>query len=361
MNVKFNILMMASLLLFGCAKSDVLGPESGNEQIGFETYIGRDAETKAASYGSEVLPASIGVYGFYFGADSWSATETPNLWTNLPLNETDNWAIPKNQKKYWTNSKDNYTFLSYAPYATDTGETDNFLVASTGANPTVTYTVPTDLTKQVDLLYSNNNKAAHKPTTGTAVTLKHEHALSRLTVKASAEEVDSDKYVAYTFHVKEISITGDFNTAGSFNLYDGSWGSLTNKEETYTFFTTSDAATADNALGEEVVDYSGTKTVDGKTTYGNKYLMMIPVDFSKTNATLTVKYTALYGGVESAIKTVTHPISTNFEIGNAYAITIEFGYDSDNIISFSCELEKGTNADGTENTTGWNDKTVGIQ
>lgn len=353
--------MMASLLLFGCAKSDVLGPESGNELIGFETYIGRDAETKAASYGSEVLPASIGVYGFYFGADSWSATETPNLWANLPLNETDNWAIPENQKKYWTNSKDNYTFLSYAPYATDTGETDNFLVASTGANPTVTYTVPTDLTKQVDLLYSNNNKAVHKPTTGTAVTLKHEHALSRLTVKASAEEVDPKKYAAYTFHVKEISITGDFNTKGDLNLYNGTWSNLTNKSETYTFFTTGDAATSGNALGATAVDYSGTKTVDGVTTYGNNYLMMIPVNFAATNATLTVKYTALYGGVESAVKTVTHPISTDFQIGKAYAITIEFGYDPSKIITFDCALDTDPDGDGVADPDGWNDETIGIQ
>ena len=361
MNVKFNILMIASLLLFACTKSDVIDPMSGNEQIGFETYIGRDAETKAASYGSDALPASIGVYGFYFGAGSWSATETPNLWTNLQLKSADNWAIPVGEEKYWVNNQDNYTFLSYAPFATGTGENGNGLVASTGANPTITYTVPTDLIKQIDLLYSNNNKIAHKPTTGTAVTLKHEHALSRLTVKASAEEVDPEKYVAYTFHVKEISITGDFNTRGDFNLYNESWGSLTNKEEIYTFFTTTDAATADNALGEEVVDYSGTKTVDGVTTYGNNYLMMIPVDFSKSNAILTVKYTVLYGGVESATKTVTHPISNKFEKGNAYAITIKFGYDSSNLISFDCELEKGTNADGTENTTGWNDKLVGIQ
>ena len=349
--------MMASLLLFGCAKSDVLGPESGNEQIGFETYIGRDAETKAASYGREALPATIGVYGFYWGASSWNTTDTPNLWTNLELEADKNWAVPEGQEKYWVNSQDNYTFLSYAPYATD----GSGLVASEGANPYVTYTVPTDLTNQIDLLYSNNNQVAHKPATGTAVTLHHQHALSRLTVKASAEEVDSEKYVAYTFHVKEISITGDFNTKGDLNLYNGTWSNLTNKSETYTFFTTGDAATSGNALGSTAVDYSGTKTVDGVTTYGNNYLMMIPVNFAATNATLTVKYTALYGGVESAVKTVTHPISTNFERGNAYAITIGFGYDPSKIITFDCELDTDPDGDGVADPDGWNDETIGIQ
>ena len=359
MNVKFNILMMASLLLFGCAKSDVLGPESGSEQIGFETYIGRDAETKAASYGRDALPETIGVYGFYWGASSWNTTDAPNLWTNLELKAADNWAVPEGEEKYWVNSQDNYTFLSYAPYAT--GAAGNGLVASTGANPFVTYTVSNDLTKQIDLLYSNNNQTAHKPATGTAVTLHHQHALSRLTVKASAVEVDSEKYVAYTFHVKEISITGNFNTKGDFNLYNGAWSNLTNKSETYTFFTTGDAATSGNALGATAVDYSGTKTVDGVTTYGNNYLMMIPVNFAATNATLTVKYTALYGGVESAVKTVTHPISTDFQIGKAYAITIEFGYDPSKIITFNCKLDTDPDGDGVADPDGWNDETIGIQ
>lgn len=354
--------MMASLLLFGCAKSDVLGPESVNEQIGFETYIGRDAETKAASYGRDALPATIGVYGFYFGADAWSTTATPNLWTNLQLEADKNWAVPEGYEKYWVNNQDNYTFLSYAPYtpyATDAAE--NVLVASTGANPFVTYTVPTNLTKQIDLLYSNNNQVAHKPATGTAVTLQHKHALSRLTVKASAEVAP----YAYTFHVKEISITGNFNTKGDLNLYNGTWSNLTNKSETYTFFSTEEAAEYDSKTkkGNHLtsVDYSGTTyNEDGSVSaYGNNYLMMIPVSFAKDNATLTVKYTALYGGVESAVKTVTHPISTNFERGNAYAITINF--ELNNTIEFSCNLDTDPDGDGVTNPDGWNDQTIGIQ
>ena len=351
--------MMASLLLFGCAKSDVLGPESGSEQIGFETYIGRDAETKAASYGRDALPATIGVYGFYFGADAWSTTATPNLWTNLQLEADKNWAVPEGYEKYWVNSQDNYTFLSYAPYtpyATDAAE--NVLVASTGANPFVTYTVPTDLTKQIDLLYSNNNQVAHKPATGTAVTLQHKHALSRLTVKASAEV---DPY-AYTFHVKEISITGNFNTKGDLNLYNGAWSNLTDEDVTYTFFTTEEAATADNALGSTAVDYSGTKTVDGVTTYGNNYLMMIPVSNAKANPVLKVRYSTLYGGFEyngreypglESEKTATLNITTDFNMGKAYAINIHFGHDSDKEIEFNVTEEEGL--------IDWNNNTIPIQ
>lgn len=340
--------MIASLLLFGCTKSEVFGPESGNEQIGFDTYIGRDAQTKAASYGTNNLPSSVGVYGFYSGASTWLATDTPNLWANLQLtNSNGTWSYDQNQARYWINNKDNYTFLSYAPYATGTGANGNGLVASTGANPIITYTVPTDMTKQVDLIYSNTNKNIHKPTTGTAVTLHHQHALSRLTVKASAEV---DPY-AYTFHVKKISITGNFNTKGDLNLYNGSWSNYINKQETYTFYTNTEAANASNALGETEVNYAGS----------DKYLMMIPVNFSTTNATLTVEYTALYGGVESGLKTATLPISTNFEKGKAYAITLDFRFDSNNIINFSCGLDNDPDEDGEVESDGWNDEDITIQ
>ena len=98
MNVKFHILIIASLLLFGCTKSEVTGTADGTTPIGFETYIGRDAQTKAASYGKDNLPASVGVYGFYSGAKTWAATENPNLWANLQLtNNSGTWSYDQNQ------------------------------------------------------------------------------------------------------------------------------------------------------------------------------------------------------------------------------------------------------------------------
>ena len=304
MNVKFHILIIGSLFLFGCTKSEVADSNDSTTPISFETYIGRDVHTKAPSYGNDNLPASVGVYGFYSGAKTWTSTDTPNLWENLTLtNNGGTWSYKPEEVRYWTNTKDNYTFLSYAPYATGT----NGLVASAGANPTITYTVPTDLSKQIDLLYSNNNKNIHKPNNSTSVTLNYEHALSRLTVKASAETAEN----AYTFHIKSISITGDFYTKGDFNLATRTWNNLSDEEVTYSFFTS--PTTPGAALTSELVDYAGT----------SNYLMIIPADFSDSNATLTVEYTIKYAGLTKA-KTKEIPISTNFIQGSAYVIDLNF-------------------------------------
>lgn len=331
MNVKFHILIIGSLLLFGCTKSEVADSNDSTTPISFETYIGRDVHTKAASYGNDNLPASVGVYGFYSGAKTWTSTDTPNLWENLTLtNNGGTWSYKPEEVRYWTNTKDNYTFLSYAPYATGT----NGLVASAGANPTITYTVPTDLSKQIDLLYSNNNKNIHKPNNSTSVTLNYEHALSRLTVKASAETAEN----AYTFHIKSISITGDFYTKGDFNLATRTWNNLSDEKVTYSFFTS--PTTPGAALTSELVDYAGT----------SNYLMIIPADFSDSNATLTVEYLNVYGGVESKTKTFLSDIDTDFKQGYAYAINVSF--ELNDTITFNVTEENGL--------VDWNNTEIGI-
>jgi hypothetical protein len=70
-------------------------------------------------------------------------------------------------------------------------------------------------------------------------------------------------------------------------------------------------------------------------------MMMIPVNFSATeadSATLTVKYTTYdpKAKQESRIYTQTYSVTTNFVMGNAYAINLEFSNDAKQI-TFSVE------------------------
>lgn len=341
MNVKFHILIIASLLLFGCTKSEVTGTADGTTPIGFETYIGRDAQTKAASYGKDNLPASVGVYGFYSGAKTWAATDNPNLWANLLLtNNSGTWSYDQNQVRYWVNSQDNYTFLSYAPYAT--GATGNGLVASTGANPTLTYTVPEALSNQIDLLYSNTNKNIHKPTTGTSVTLDHKHALSRLTVKANAVMYDKKGAVVttpaegqeydHTYTITGITISGKFNTVGTLNLNDGTWNINSTADASY------DITGTARTLNADLYDFSA----------GDNYLTMIPVEFTaESPAVIEVTYKISFAGVESDPITKSVEVATDFVQGNAYSINLTFQRENNNTISFVVESIDGWGDGGT--------------
>ena len=323
-----------------CTKSEVVDTKF-NEQIGFETYLGRDAQTKATPVATADL-TQVFVYGYYTGTTPWAADTKANLWSPMTLAcNNGTCTVGQNDVRYWANDSDLYTFLAYAPATI----TDVLTVAAEdGKNPTLTYNVPSVLTEQKDVLYAVPQKNRTKGDNGT-VALEMKHALSRLTVKA---KVNAEAPFAY--NVKSVAISGNFNTTGTLVLAeqaDAAVWTATPAAATYTFYTNAAKATEEGAtpLTVEGVDYAGT----------NNYLMMIPTDFSVKNeedkytntATLTVIYSTYAGGIESRDYTKTFPVNTNFEAGKAYAIALEFVQAENNEIKFSVSVDDW----GTENTT----------
>lgn len=339
----------AAAVLTACSKSEVIDSKYGNDMIGFETYLGRDAQTKASVADLNALKAEtysgIGLYGFYTGKEVWGSSTTANLWANEKLywgtiteegTSTDAWVYTNT--KYWTNEDDKYTFLAYAPWNHST------LTVSTGddvKDPTVVYSVPTELADQIDLLYANDKVNTTKKDNASGVGLQLKHALSRITVKAS-ENIDE-----YSYTIKAISLTGDFNSKGTLKLSDNSWtvADADKKEQKYEFLKTTKTAvvvpTPKAAEGETpavtAYDFAGT----------NNYLMIIPADFSGENAeaTLSITYSTTFDNHESNDMTKTLPVKTKFEQGKAYALNLVFEPNEDNAITFTVDV------------TGWDTET----
>ena len=330
-----------------CTKSDIVDTKF-NEQISFENYIGRDAMTKAAVADKstlETVGTEIGLYGYYTGAETWAAGATANLWANgilkygTPEGESANrWFTP--EKKYWTNDSDHYSFLAYAPKATDA----NGIVVGTENDKTQTITYTTAVTGEklatnVDLLYAQVFDA--KKGNGT-VNLQFKHALSRVTVKASAESGE------FGFDVKNVTLSGTYNTTGTLTLATAAWDvKETDKTEAYyEFCNEPEACTSTEVEGKKVwdvlsttpIDYSGTVVdAEGKvTTPGDNYLMMIPTNF---NGKLTVTYTSIYADKESNEMTKEIPVEINFDMGKAYSLNIVFAPVLDEI-KFSVDVTK---------------------
>ncbi len=325
-----------------CTKSDIVDTKFGNDVIGFESYIGRAAQTKAAVINDgNITEEVIGLYGFYTGTDPFAGdTSIPNLWDNKTLTHGDAGWTPDGTK-YWTNSSDNYSFLAYAPYAT--GKTGNGLVASNGANPTVTYTVPATITSQKDVLYANPITDMKRGETDTPPTvgLTMKHALSRIAIKAN------EKHPDYSYTITALSLTGTFVKENTFSLVESKWATATGAEETYNFVVNNavvDATNGGNAEADPVqfVDCTGAD-----------YLMVIPT--TVTEAILTVKYKTTYGTegnevisaeIEKEVK-----ISQTFEMGKAYTINLTFEPNSTEEIKFTVDVNlwdtvnKGENAE----------------
>lgn len=316
-----------------CTKSEVVDTKF-NEQIGFETYLGRDAQTKATPVATDDL-TQVFVYGYYTGTTRWSDASEANLWSPMTLAcNKGTCTVGQNDVRYWANDSDLYTFLAYAPA---TIENVLSVAAVDGKNPTLTYTVPSALADQKDVLYAvpQVNRTKENGT----VALQMKHALARLTVKAKVNAA-----TPFNYHVKSVVLGGNFNTTGSLVLANQetatTWTSLTKTDVDYTFYTNAAKATEAGAtpLTVEGVDYAG----------ANNYLMMIPTDCSAEGAaaTLTVVYSTYAGGIESIDYTKTFPVNTNFEAGKAYAIALEFVQAQNNEIKFSVSVD-----DWDEDTT----------
>jgi hypothetical protein len=327
-----------------CTKSDIVDTKF-NEQISFETYTGRDAMTKATVVKADNI-VDLGLYGFYTGAGDWGTSTNANLWANLQLVSEDGWTIPANEKKYWTNDQDNYTFFAYSPFATGTGDTGNGLVAPEKSetvtevkNPSVTYTLSNTIADQIDLLYSNNNFNRKKPETqGEAVTLQMKHALSRITVKAS------ESTEAFDYTIQALNIKGKFVESASLNLKEGTWSSnAAGTERVYSFLNATDVTTDDILVPDtRVIEGKETKTPFDFATLNsdNNYLMAIPTDLTGDNAIqVVVTYTTTFAEQVSRPMTKYVTVAQNFLPGKAYSINLVFAPNTDNEITFTVKVD----------------------
>ena len=193
-NLVVNRLLVVSLFFFttlSCTDSlsgDADANEGNGGTIGLTTTV---MPPPAATRGTPITMASqlttMGVFCYSTGFNNWAtagATATPDKMNNLLWTQTGGvWstASPVN----WGSDvsiANRFTFFGYAPQATGTGATGNGLtVSSTTGTPKLTYTVPTDITKQPDLMIATS-KDIH-PTTG-KVPLAYKHALTCIAFKA---------------------------------------------------------------------------------------------------------------------------------------------------------------------------------
>ena len=345
-----------------CTKSDIVDTKF-NEAISFETYVGRDAMTKASAFDSNNLPSAVGVFGYYTGAANWNdgktegtTATTANLMDNVKLyKEGASWKY--DEPKYWTNDTDKYTFLAYAPYiSSETGATNPVgLSIKSNAPATLTYAVSTTLAEQSDVLYAFNPKSGNETVnalidmTKGEVALGLKHALSRITVKAKATDQ------TFKYDIKNITLSGEFIATADLDLATGTWaGTKSATAVDYVIYNNTAAnANGNDGLGTSWTDYATKNSADA--TVDNNYLMVIPVEFSDQYtegengvknytdaAMLTVKYTKFYNGEESGINTVTFPVTYDFEKGKAYTINLDFMLDDSNKIQFTVSVADWT-------------------
>lgn len=305
--------------LTACTQNEEISSLETQKAITFDTYVGRDAATRASVINKTALQdAGFGVLGYYT-EDAWAETATPNFMYNQKVSGA-NWGYEP--LKYWP-ATGKISFFAYAPY-----DEDAELSANTEAGtPTLTYTVPDAVGEQIDLLVAG----AQKNQTGDIVNFTFKHALSRIGfgVKlADGSAVDNQTTIAFS----SIALTADFDSSNTLTLdLDGSdnvqWGTPTPATDvTYTLSDT-------NIETITSLSTANTAPINNESSY----LMVLPQDFSgvgdemeiTANFSLSTEDDKLDGGEFTANYEFTGKVALELEAGKAYTIVLVLGKTGD--------------------------------
>ena len=355
-----GLLAAAAVSFTACQKDEVINEVPQDQAIGFGTYVGRDAQTKASVIDETALKTQgFGVFAYYTANTTYPNDNTayaPSFMNNEEVSfESSEWKYTNT--KYWPGNSDAYkvSFFAYAPY-TEIGNgpapTENitaFGTTGTGENTgkgdaTLSFTVANTVSEQVDLLYAtpvkdrwNGDISIQNPTyTEQTVKFTFNHALTRIGFKVKTNRTD------YRVNIYKITLTGDFNTVGTLNLNTGTWSGENNETDTDTY-------TLNFTNADEIKSTTGTAI-----TATEGYVMTIPTDFTSSNLSVSVTYTYEYevsSGVWAAEvnDTKTGTVNTNFTKGNAYTLVMTL--DPLTPITFDVTKVNGWNpADGTDVT-----------
>ena len=306
----FELAALAALTFASCSSESVedLGGNQTSQQvaIGFDGYLGRSAvDTRGSESTTETIQGEgkgFGVFGNYTASDKTTPDYGQNMFKNQPVtySSTDSkWTY--SPVKYWPTAG-HIDFLAYAPY--DVKQVLN-------NNKDLDFTVNSDVTKQIDLLWAN---AANKTKASGKVNFTFNHALAKIGYSVTSTNNDDQT----TITVKSLKLAGNFAdenikafyTKGTIDLSkankaDDLWSISDDTKQNFTLL-------SDKALSTE------NKLTD--------YLFVIPQDFTGTanNLYVVVEYTVKTGESEITNK-VYKEISKKFSQGKAYMINLTIG------------------------------------
>lgn len=353
-NLFLGFIACATLAMTGCTNDGVVaeGAKTQPAAIEFGTYLGRDVQTRGTVMDNDALK-NMGVYASYTANKDFDGTATPNFMYNQEVTKGAS-AWTYSPVKYWpTTNGDKVSFFAYAPHTTESNNVIAVNSDNKAANaPTLTVTLPTDLTKMVDFVAGVQMNKTY-PGTGdanTAVKFTLKHELTRVGIQA---KVNQNVYGTDAKNKTKIVITDiqlDAVAEGQF-YQSGVYTFPTDATKNGTWVGTAATAALDLSSLQTKTPYTSTiatgytksgiilEGTTAKSLFTNdQYLFLIPANgttgLTDGKATATITYdivtedAALNGGcsVTHAVKTVKIPANT-LKQGTAYTLTFTINVD----------------------------------
>lgn len=239
---------------------------------------------------------SVSAYSY---TDSWSESKTPNYFYNATASKSGS-SYTLSSTYYWPGASYKMKFFAYAPK--DNGQ---YVLSgrSQAGFPTISVTVPGDVSDQKDLLVAKTEEQAGN--TNTAVALTFNHALTAIKFVCGDDMQEGT--------VKSVCLKNVYSK-GTYNMGTHSWSKVGTP---VTFSQTLNKSTT-GTTGEVLTTDAQTFMMIPQTLPDGAQLEIIFTDNSNTDHTLTadIKGTAWPIG-----KTVTYKISSS-SINWSYTLTV---------------------------------------
>lgn len=347
-----GLLAAAAVSFTACQKDEVISEMPQDNAISFNTYLGRGAQTKGTVIETDDLEdLGFGVFAYYTGttaASAYTFPATPNFMNNEKVykydwddDNTTDYTWGYSNTKYWPYSaSDKISFYAYGPYDDPEGASNAISITTAATKkPKLTYTVSTDISEHMDVLFAPAQENITKEIEDGTVTFEFQHALSRIhfSIKTSA-----DYSGKATLTLNSVTLTGPFVQSAWFSL-----GESELEWEDRTQIVTYNFTIDESSKGDTDKKITNAKRTVEATKNSPEYIMIIPQEIAAGNELkITVNYTVSY--TEGA--TITNEVTKNinptsrfeFVAGKAYEFAISVGL---NEVKFSAEV------------SGWGDPT----
>ena len=328
----FFSLIALSAAVVGCTQSALLeSPEIFNQEVSFSPYTGRTPVTKATDIVGKTGLASAGGFQVYCFLDKKNNSPLVTYLDDAHVTSNDGETWSYNKLVYWPDAASQST-LSFVAYSSNAV---NHLSSKSSAG--FTFTVPSDIDQQVDLLATAYQEDLKLGGTDVAsdgkVTLNFHHLLSRVGFKV---QTTTDKSVT----INALSLSGKMATSGSLSFTSAKGAAIpsivtsSTKENnvTYSYLTgtETDPATTEVISGANTTAKRIVRNITNaqNQTVASEYMMIMPQSVAaQGDVTIDVTYT-IAGSSKSKTAQIELPSGFVFAAGKAYEFILNISTSS---------------------------------
>lgn len=282
----------------------------GDTKLYLHTVVGENTTEEAGGAGSRLATRGTPLKGIeafkkeydkfslsgicYLGKYEGNETDwTPNYAYNLNYSTSTGNAVEGGKPLQWPR-EGKVRFFAFAPTETDfNGKNTDGVLALSGADekgsPTLTYTVPTDVEKQIDLMTTYAD-ASGLTSSSPEVELKFRHALTAVQIKCDESMRSSE--------ITEVSISGVYGT-GEHTIGSDAWETIGDHNATYTIKKTITLNPKPGDEGGDGIHVSNGTQIIGKEG-DNLTFLLVPQTLPE-GAQLTIKFKDKTAGTEHTL------------------------------------------------------------